>query len=150
MTHRAYLIIACLCGIILAQWVPATPIGLPWFPAIGQSSPFGVDQFAVLIVEESKSREAMAKEQQVIILGSKSGSVRDYCERKGKFRVFDLSPDGDVSRVEPFWKVGIDAAMAKGVTPPYMVAGSKGRSYVGPLPKDTATALEILKPMGGE
>jgi len=27
MTTRAYLIIACLVGIILAQWVPATPIG---------------------------------------------------------------------------------------------------------------------------
>jgi hypothetical protein len=34
MTHRAYLIIACLCGIILAQWVPATPIGLPWLPSV--------------------------------------------------------------------------------------------------------------------
>jgi len=30
MTTRYRLIIACLCGIILAQWVPATPIGLPW------------------------------------------------------------------------------------------------------------------------
>jgi len=33
MTTRYRLIIACLVGIILAQWVPATPIGT-WLPSV--------------------------------------------------------------------------------------------------------------------
>jgi hypothetical protein len=48
MTTRHRLIIACLCGIILAQWVPATPIGMPW-PSIGV--PVGPKR--VLIVRET-------------------------------------------------------------------------------------------------
>jgi len=39
MTTRAYLIIACLVGIILAQWVPATPIGLPWPSVVALKKP---------------------------------------------------------------------------------------------------------------
>ena len=111
------------------------------------SSPFGVPEFATLIVEESAKRGELPKEQYAILMSTKAGSVRDYCESKGKLRLFDLSPDGDLSKVEPFWKAGVETA--KGLTPPYMVAGAVGHRYVGPLPKDTAAALAILKPMGG-
>lgn len=152
--QRRLAIVLLLLGAAAAQFAPATPIPLPWI--IGETSPFGVPGFRVLIVEESKARDQLPRDQYAILMATKAGSVRDYCEShtikidgKHQFRLLDLDPNADLSKIEPHWQRGVDAAKAKQLTPPYMIAGSDGRAYVGPLPKDAAATLAILKPMGG-
>jgi hypothetical protein len=105
----------------------------------------------VLIVWETSKLSQYPKEQINAVNGQ---AVRQYlaahCPKEdgvAAYRVWD--PDVvDVGNEDPVWQKALDKAKGKDL--PYVLIGKGKAGYAGPLPKDGASLLALLKKFGGE
>ena len=108
---------------------------------------------AVLIVEETEARSALAPGQREAILSNAAGSVRDYCKTHGEkdaagvpeFRVLDK--DDSVAKESPVIQE-LFAAKRDGV--PWIIVKRGGTIVSEALPKTEAETLALLQRYGGK
>ena len=102
--------------------------------------------FRVLIVEDPKARVKLPAEQLEVLFDK---SVRDYLNSKcvqdadGKTKSWRIWPDRvDASKQAEYWQ---KAMKRKRDSLPWIVVSNSKSGYEGPLPKDVASTLELIK-----
>jgi len=113
---------------------------------LGPAPPFPADKLSVLIVEETGDRKDLSPGQLDIIASNGAGSVVDWIgQHGGQRRTLDKD---DGTEMEEAWVKAAMSAPRQSV--PWVVASNGRTGFSEPLPKDRATLIAKLTPLGGK